>query len=102
CYSEYSDRARLHSRPRMETVALIGEGATQRRESIGIPPRSLRRVKACIEEGLESGVDLGDLAKSLGYSLSHFFRLFRKSFGMPPHRYLMHRRISFAQELLTD
>jgi transcriptional regulator GlxA family with amidase domain len=100
-YFEYSDRALLHSRPRMETVASLGESATQKRESIGLPPRSLRRIKARIDEGLESGVDIGDLAKSLGYSLSHFFRLFRRSFGMPPHRYLMHRRISLAQELLT-
>jgi AraC-like DNA-binding protein len=99
---EYSDRALLHSRPRMETVASLGESAAQKRESIGIPPRSLRRIKASIDEGLESGVDIGDLAKSLGYSLSHFYRLFRKSFGMPPHRYLIHRRISLAQELLTQ
>jgi AraC-like DNA-binding protein len=101
-YFEYSDRGLLHSRPRMETVAALGEGATQKRESIGIPPRSVRRIKARIDEGLESGVDIGDLAKSAGYSLSHFFRLFRVSFGMPPHRYLMHRRISLAQELLTQ
>jgi AraC-like DNA-binding protein len=101
-YFEYSDRALLHSRPRMETVASIGEGTTQKRESVGIPPRSLGRIKACMDEGLESGVDIGELAKSLGYSLSHFFRLFRKSFGMPPHRYLMHRRISLARELLTQ
>jgi AraC-like DNA-binding protein len=101
-YFEYNDRAQLHSRPRMETVASIGEGATRKRESVGIPPRSLHRIKTCIDEGLESGVDIGELAKSVGYSLSHFFRLFRKSFGMPPHRYLMLRRISFAQELLTQ
>jgi len=101
-YFEYSDRALLHSRPRLETVASLGEGATQKRESIGIPPRFLRRIKERIDEGLESGVDIGNLAQSLGYSLSHFFRLFRKSFGMPPHRYLMHRRIALAQELLTQ
>ena len=101
-YLEYSDRALLHSRPRMETVASLGEGASQKRESTGIPPRLLRRIKESIDEGLESGVDIGYLAQSIGYSLSHFFRLFRKSFGMPPHRYLMHRRISLAQELLTQ
>jgi AraC-like DNA-binding protein len=101
-YFEYSDRSLLHSRPRMETVASLGEGAARKRESIGMPPRSVHCIKARIDEGLESGVDIGDLAKSLGYSLSHFFRLFRKSFGMPPHRYLMHRRISLAQELLTQ
>ncbi len=99
---EYGDRTLLHSRPRMETVASLGANARQKRESIGIPPRSLHRIKARIEEGLESGVDIGDLAKSLGYSLSHFFRLFRGAFGMPPHRYLMHRRISLAQQLLTQ
>ena len=101
-YFEYSDRALLHSRPRLETVASLGEGATQKRESVGIPPRFLGRIKERIDEGLESGVDIGNLAQSIGYSLSHFFRLFRKSFGMPPHRYLMHRRISLAQELLTQ
>jgi AraC-like DNA-binding protein len=101
-YFEYNDRALLHSRPRMETVASLGENAMQKRESVGIPSRSLRRIQQCIDDGLESGVDIGDLAESLGYSLSHFFRLFRKSFGMPPHRYLMHRRISLAQELLTQ
>jgi len=101
-YCEYSDRTLLHSRPRMEMVASLGEGATEKKESIGIPPRSLPRIKACIDEGLETGVDIGNLAESLGYSLSHFFRLFRKSFGMPPHRYLMHRRVSLAQELLTQ
>jgi AraC-like DNA-binding protein len=101
-YFEYNDRALLHSRPRMETVVSLGENAVRKRESVGIPPRSLRRIKECIDDGLESGVDIGDLAESLGYSVSHFFRLFRKSFGMPPHRYLMHRRISFAQELLTQ
>jgi AraC-like DNA-binding protein len=101
-YFEYSDRVLLHSRPRMETVASLGESASQKRESTGIPPRLLRRIKESIDEGLESGVDIGNLAQTLGYSLSHFFRLFRKSFGMPPHRYLMHRRISLAQELLTQ
>jgi AraC-like DNA-binding protein len=101
-YFEYSDREQLHSRPRMETVASLGELATQRKDSLGIPPRLLSRIKASIDEGLESGVDIEGLARALGYSLSHFFRLFRKSFGMPPHRYVMQRRISLAQELLTQ
>ncbi len=96
-YLEYCDRASLHSRPRMEPVVSLGESAIQRKESSGIPPRALRRIKERIESGLESGVDIADRAGSLGYSLSHFFRLFRKSFGVPPHRYLMHRRISLAQ-----
>ena len=100
-YCEYSDRALLHSRPRMETVASLCEGAIKK-ECIGIPPRSLPRIKALIDEGLETGVDIGNLAESLGYSLSHFFKVFRKSFGMPPHRYVMHRRVSLAEKLLTQ
>ena len=101
-YFEYGDRAQLHSRPRMETVASLGEVATQRKGSVGIPPRFLSRIKEFIDEGLESGVDIEGLAKTFGYSVSHFFRLFRMSFGMSPHQYIMHRRISLAQELLTQ
>jgi AraC-like DNA-binding protein len=101
-YFEYSDRAQLHSRPRMETVASLGEVATQRKDSVGIPPRLLGRIKEFIDEGLESGVDIEGLAKTFGYSVSHFFRMFRMSFGMPPHQYVMHRRIALAQELLTQ
>ena len=34
-------------------------------------------------------------------SAFHFARLFKQSTGVPPHRYLVERRIARAKELLT-
>ena len=41
-----------------------------------------------------------DLAAHLCLSYTHFGRSFRVSFGLSPHRYVMHRRIELAQTLM--
>ena len=99
---EYNNRVLLHSRPRMETIASLGESWPDTKEPGGLPPRVRRRIDECIDAQLESRVDITELAASLGFSASHFFRMFRKSFGMTPHSYVMRRRLSLAQELLTN
>lgn len=42
------------------------------------------------------------LAKVSGVSHAHFARSFRDAFGLPPHRYLLTRRIEQAKTLLRD
>jgi len=42
------------------------------------------------------------LAKVSGVSEAHFARSFRDAFGVPPHRYLLTRRIERAKALLRD
>ena len=42
------------------------------------------------------------LAKISGVSTAHFARSFKESFGLPPHRYLLTRRIERAAALLRD
>ena len=42
------------------------------------------------------------LARASGVSEAHFARSFRQAFGMPPHRYLLTRRIERAKALLRD
>jgi AraC-like DNA-binding protein len=98
---EYSNRVQLHSRPRMETIASLGDSRADTTEPRGLPARVRRRIDECIDAQLESRVDITELATSVGFSPSHFFRMFRKSFGMTPHSYIMRRRLSLAQELLT-
>ena len=90
----------LHSRPRMETIASLSNDSTQKLRSFGLPLHMRRRIEELIEARLESGVDLAELATSVGFSLSHFFRMFRRSYGVPPTRYLMHRKLSVARDLL--
>jgi AraC family transcriptional regulator len=67
----------------------------------GLPPTRLRRVLDHIEHHLGDGASLGDLAALAGLSPDHFAAQFRRSTGLPPHRYLLQRRIGRARELLA-
>ena len=40
------------------------------------------------------------LARKCGLSVTHFSRAFRRSVGMPPHQWLLHRRVDKARSLL--
>ena len=42
------------------------------------------------------------LARVSGVSEAHFARSFKQAFGLPPHRYLLTRRIERAAALLRD
>jgi transcriptional regulator GlxA family with amidase domain len=42
------------------------------------------------------------LAQVSGVSAAHFARSFKEAFGLPPHRYLLTRRIERATALLRD
>jgi AraC-like DNA-binding protein len=43
-----------------------------------------------------------DLARELGTHPSHLVRAFRRAYGLPPHRYVVARRLDRARRLLLD
>ena len=66
----------------------------------GLPAHRLRVVKSYIEENLGNRIALHELASLACVSVRHFERAFRQSLGVPPHRYVLERRVSAARELL--
>lgn len=67
-----------------------------------LPPRILRRIRDRIEAELDTELSLASLAKESGYSRAHFLRMFRAATGLPPHQYVLERRLSAAQQLLRQ
>jgi AraC family transcriptional regulator len=61
-----------------------------------MPGRKLKAVLGYIEDNLGRDLGLGEIADAAGLSVSHFKALFRKSLGMPPHQYLLRRRVERA------
>jgi len=59
-----------------------------------------KRVAEYIEEHLAEEISLAALAELVDLSLYHFARVFKQSFGAPPHRYHMARRMDRARSLL--
>jgi AraC-like DNA-binding protein len=68
----------------------------------GIAPSALRRVREHIERNLGEHLDIDHLAMLTGLSGCHFSRAFRQSMGVPPHRYLISRRVAAAARLVAS
>ena len=61
-----------------------------------------RIVATYIEEHLAEAISLHALAKLVDLSPYYFCRAFKQSFGIPPHRYHVNRRIERAKALLAE
>ncbi|MCC2655795.1 MAG: AraC family transcriptional regulator [Panacagrimonas sp.] len=66
----------------------------------GLSRSQLREVLDLLEDSIERGVSLGDLACKAGLSRTYFAEAFQRATGTSPHRYLTQRRIARAQSLL--
>ncbi len=76
--------------------------ATAPREGTGrLSPHALRQVTAYIDDYLARDLTLAELAGVVHLSPYHFARLFRRSTGLSPHRYVVRRRVERARLLLT-
>ena len=64
--------------------------------------RRLLRAKDHIDAASEEAWPVKRLARVSGVSQAHFARCFKDAFGVPPHRYLLTRRIERATALLRD
>ena len=64
--------------------------------------RRLLRAKDRMDAASHEDWPVRRLARVSGVSVAHFARSFRQAFGVPPHRYLLTRRIERASALLRD
>jgi AraC-like DNA-binding protein len=87
-----------------ELLAMVEQLAARRVDAPrgGLAPGALRRVTEHIESRLAHRIDVDDMAEIAGLSPCHFGRAFKQSLGVPPHRYVMERRIEAAARLIRD
>jgi AraC family transcriptional regulator len=71
-----------------------------RRRDGTLPRARLRAVFEYVEEHLEAGPTLEQLAAVAHLSPYYFARQFKRSTGLPPHQYVIARRIERAQQFL--
>ena len=68
----------------------------------GLAAWQQRTVTAFIEDHLAESISLTSLAQLVRLSPFHFCRAFKQSFGLPPPRYHVARRIERAKALLVE
>jgi transcriptional regulator GlxA family with amidase domain len=64
--------------------------------------RRLLRAKDRMDAASHEEWPIQRLARVSHFSEAHFARSFKEAFGVPPHRYLLTRRIERAKTLLRD
>jgi AraC family transcriptional regulator len=91
CASAFIDGlvARHTSRPVRQTRGTLGRNV-------------LDRLRDYILAHLDEPVEVGALAELAGRSPFQFTRVFARSVGMTPHRYIVHLRLQRAIELVRD
>lgn len=68
----------------------------------GQEPYAIGQVRAYLEAHYRENVSLEELAALVGLNGPYLIRTFRKAVGVPPHSYLIHKRIERAKQLLRS
>ncbi len=68
-----------------------------RRSRGTLAPWQINRVRAYVEERISSPIALDELARIAKLSTSYFSAAFKTTMGIPPHNYIVIRRVEFAK-----
>jgi AraC family transcriptional regulator len=79
---------------------MVALGRATSRPRGGLPRHKLQAAVDYVEEHLDSELTLDELAAVTHLSPYHFARMFKNSTGLPPHQYVIARRIERAKQLL--
>ena len=74
----------------------------QRRRRGMLDKDVLKQLRDYVIAHVDESIDVEALAKIAGQSPFHFSRVFARSVGMTPHRYVVHLRLQRAIELVRD
>jgi AraC family transcriptional regulator len=88
----------------MHELVRLERGAQAKNERYvrgGLALHQQRILTGYIEEHLHDQISVSTLAELVHLSPFHFCRVFKQSFGVPPHRYYTGRRIDHAKAMLA-
>jgi len=99
-----SGRLFLDSVEQAMAVALVNGHAVRHRPVQiyrgGLGSARLRKIKELVHVKMEDDLSLDEMAESVGLSTAHFARMFRKSTGETPHKFVLRQRIERAKAML--
>lgn len=67
-----------------------------------LPNSSVSKLQDFLHQNFTRKLAIAEMAAICGLSPHHFVRAFSRTFGMPPHQYVLDLRLDFAEKLLAD
>jgi AraC family transcriptional regulator len=96
-YYHLAEQLVLDHIPIYKQLQSIGAVKSQTRKDL---LRKLQVGKAFLETSFASELPIAAVARECGLSEYHFFRLFKSTYGISPHQYLIQCRIQHARKLV--
>ena len=90
----------VHSRPRISMLHDLAQPQAAPEQHGGLSPARTHRVYEHISSNLDRNISIEELAEMAGLSVHHFARAFKQTVGLPPHSYILQRRIEQAKQML--
>lgn len=81
---------------------ILGSRQLKARKESVLPRRKLNTVIEYIMENLESSLTMEQMAAVTHLSIYHFARQFKTTTGLPPHQYVIARRVERARQILRE
>jgi AraC family transcriptional regulator len=78
------------------------EGTGKVRTPRGLALASRKLLVEYIRSHLDRDLELAELAALMGYSSAQFLRVFRATFGVTPHQYLLDERVDCARQVMQQ
>jgi AraC family transcriptional regulator len=85
-----------------EIYRIASRQARQQPRQGGLTARQARLVTEYMDSHLTDRMTISELAALVGLTRFHFIRSFKQTAGMPPHQFIIRRRIDRAKELLSE
>jgi AraC-like DNA-binding protein len=92
----------VHLQPRLSMLSFMPMPEAPDLNRGGLSPAVKNRICEFIESNIGEKISLDALSSMAGLSPHHFSRAFQQSVGMPPHRYLLRRRLEHVEQMLRD
>ncbi|KRE99550.1 hypothetical protein ASG87_14245 [Frateuria sp. Soil773] len=86
----------------LHLVAGMQANAAEGRKMPSGPVAAIRRARERIDDDPASPLTLAGLASEVGLSRYQLLRGFARELGLPPHAYILQRRIALARRLIRD
>jgi AraC-like DNA-binding protein len=99
-HSREAAKSSIHRAASLLQAQMRFEGAERQGPSQALLAWQMRLVESYIEEHIDQQILVSNLSGLVDLSEAHFSRAFRLAYGVPPHAYIVRRRVELAAQLM--
>jgi AraC family transcriptional regulator len=99
-HSQEAAKSSIHRAASLLQAQMRFEGTERQGPSQALLAWQMRLVESYIEEHIDQQILVSNLSGLVDLSEAHFSRAFRLAYGVPPHAYIVRRRVELAAQLM--